>query len=259
MTLFAAVLAVVVGISMGLLGAGGSVLTVPIFVYVLGVGAKPAIAMSLGVVGGTALIAALSHLRGRNVSFRVAAIFGPAAMVGAYFGAGLATYFSGRAQLIGFAVVVLTSATLMIRNARTSPPESAVLGMPHIDARAAVLLVLQGLAVGVLTAIIGVGGGFIIVPALVLIAGLPMRIAVGTSLVIISLNALSGFAGYLGRTEIDWQLVGSFTALAAVGTVAGSFWSRRVPQARLKQIFAYVLIAVALFVLYRTLFVDPVT
>lgn len=256
MTLFGAVLAVVVGISLGLLGAGGSVLTVPIFVYVLGVGAKPAIAMSLGVVGGTALIAALSHLRGRSVSFRVAAIFGPAAMVGAYFGAGLAAYFSGRAQLIGFAVVVLTSATLMIRNSRTAPPESAVLGMPHIDGRAVALLVLQGLAVGVLTAIIGVGGGFIIVPALVLIAGLPMRIAVGTSLVIISLNALSGFAGYLGRTEIDWQLVGSFTALAAVGTVAGSFWSRRVPQARLKQMFAYMLIAVALFVLYRTLFVD---
>lgn len=233
-------------------------LTVPIFVYALGVAAKPAIAMSLGVVGATALIAALSHLRGRNVSFRVAAIFGPAAMAGAYFGAGLATYFSGRAQLIGFAVVVLTSATLMIRNARSAPPESATAGMPRINARAAALLVLQGLGVGVLTAIIGVGGGFVIVPALVLIAGLPMRVAVGTSLVIISLNALSGFAGYLGRTEIDWGLVSSFTALAAIGTVAGSFWSRRVPQARLKQLFAYVLIAVALFVLYRTLFVDPV-
>lgn len=242
---------------MGLLGAGGSVLTVPIFVYVLGVEPKPAIAMSLGVVGATALVAALSHLRGKVVSFRTAAIFGPAAMVGAYFGAGLATYLSGRAQLIGFAVVLLTSASLMIRNARSTPPESAAPGVPHIDARAAMLLVLQGLGVGVLTAIIGVGGGFIIVPALVLVAGLPMRIAVGTSLVIIAMNALSGFAGYLGRTEIDWPLVGAFTALAAGGTVAGSFWSRRVPQAWLKQIFAYVLIAVALYVLYRTLWLDP--
>ncbi|MGI8618756.1 MAG: sulfite exporter TauE/SafE family protein [Gemmatimonadaceae bacterium] len=259
MTIFAAALAVVVGISMGLLGAGGSVLTVPIFVYVLGVGAKPAIAMSLGVVGATALVAALSHLRGRFVSFRVAAIFGPAAMVGAYFGATLATYLSGRTQLIGFAVVLLTSAALMLRNARTEPPESATLGVPHLDARAAILLVLQGFGVGVLTAIIGVGGGFIIVPALVLIAGLPMRVAVGTSLVIIGMNALSGFAGYLGRTEIDWELVGTFTALAAAGTVAGSFWSRRVPQARLKQMFAYVLVAVALYVLYRTVFVDPAT
>ena len=107
-------------------------------------------------------------------------------------------------------------------------------------------------------AIIGVGGGFVIVPALVLIAGLPMRVAVGTSLVIIALNALSGFAGYLGNVAIDWPLVGAFTALAAAGTVGGSFWSRRVPQAKLKQMFAYLLIVVALYVLYRTLFVDPV-
>lgn len=255
MTILAAVLAVVVGISLGLLGAGGSVLTVPIFVYALGVEAKPAIAMSLGVVGATALLAALSHLRGRHVSFRVAVIFGPAAMVGAYFGARLALYVSGRAQLIGFAVVLLISAALMLRNSGRGPVESATAAVPRVDARAALLLALQGLGVGVLTAIIGVGGGFIIVPALVLIAGLPMHVAVGTSLVIIGMNALSGFAGYVGHVAIDWPLVGTFTAFAAAGTVAGSFWSRRVPQARLKQLFAYLLIVVALYVLYRTLLV----
>lgn len=232
-------------------------LTVPIFVYVLGVAPKPAIAMSLGVVGATALLAALSHLRGRNVSFRVAAIFGPAAMIGAYFGARLALLVSGRAQLIGFAVVLLISAALMIRNARRGGREDAP-AVPRVDARAALLLALQGVGVGVLTAIIGVGGGFVIVPALVLIAALPMRVAVGTSLVIIALNALSGFAGYLGHVPIDWPLVGTFTGLAAAGTVAGSFWSRRVPQARLKQMFAYLLIVVALYVLYRTLLVGAV-
>ncbi len=257
MTILAAALAFVVGISLGLLGAGGSVLTVPIFVYVLDVEAKPAIAMSLGVVGATALVAVLSHLRGKFVSFPVAAIFGPAAMLGAYWGAWLALYIPGRAQLIGFAVVLLTSAILMIRNARRGLVESPAVSVPRVDARSALLLVLQGLGVGVLTAIIGVGGGFIIVPALVLVAGLPMRVAVGTSLVIIALNALSGFAGYLGHTAIDWPLVGTFTALAAAGTVAGSFWSRRVPQARLKQLFAYLLVAVALYVLYNTLWLDP--
>lgn len=230
-------------------------LTVPIFVYVLGVEAKSAIAMSLGVVGASALVAALSHLRGRNVSFRVAAIFGPAAMIGAYFGARLALLVSGQVQLIGFAVVLLISAVLMIRNARRGAVESATAVVPRVDARAALLLAFQGLGVGVLTAIIGVGGGFVIVPALVLIAGLPMRVAVGTSLVIIGMNALSGFAGYVGHVPIDWPLVGTFTALAAAGTIAGSFWSRRVPQARLKQMFAYLLIAVALYVLYNTLFV----
>jgi hypothetical protein len=254
-TILAAVLAIIVGISLGLLGAGGSVLTVPIFVYVLGVEAKPAIAMSLGVVGATALVAALSHVRSRHVSFRVAAIFGPAAMIGAYFGARLALHISGRTQLIGFAVVLLISAALMIRNAQRGAVGGAAPGVPRVDARAALLLALQGLGVGVLTAIIGVGGGFVIVPALVLIAGLAMRVAVGTSLVIIALNALSGFAGYLGHVEIDWVLVGTFTALAAAGTVAGSFWSRRVPQAKLKQMFAYLLVAVALYVLYRTLLV----
>jgi uncharacterized membrane protein YfcA len=254
-TILAAVLAVVVGISLGLLGAGGSVLTVPIFVYVIGVEAKPAIAMSLGVVGATALVAVLSRLRGTFVSFRVAAIFGPAAMVGAYFGARLALYIPGRAQLIGFAVVLLASAALMIRNAQRGPVQTPTATVSRIDARAALLLVSQGLGVGVLTAIIGVGGGFIIVPALVLIAGLPMRLAVGTSLVVIAMNALSGFAGYLGHVDIDWPLVGAFTGLAAAGTVAGSFWSSRVPQAKLKQLFAYLLIAVALYVLYRTLWV----
>lgn len=242
---------------MGLLGAGGSVLTVPIFVYVLGIDPKPAIAMSLGVVGATALVAALSHVRGRFVSFRTAAIFGPAAMLGAYFGAYLATRIQGRVQLIGFAAVLLISAVLMLRSARKADPAlPAGGGAPRIDARAAALLVILGLGVGVLTAIIGVGGGFIIVPALVLLASLPMRLAVGTSLVIIALNAFSGFVGYLNTTVIDWPLVGTFIALAAAGTVAGSYWSQRVPQARLKQLFAYVLIAVALYVLYRTISFD---
>lgn len=258
MTIAAALLAVVVGISMGLLGAGGSVLTVPIFVYVLGVAPKPAIAMSLGVVGATALVAMLTRLRGTSVSFRVAAVFGPATMVGAYFGAYLATLIPGRLQLVGFALVLLTSAVMILRSARgegVAPPAEAS-GEQKMDAAMAALLVTLGLSVGVLTAVIGVGGGFIIVPALVLIARLPMRLAVGTSLVIIAMNALSGFAGYLGRIEIDWTLVATFTLLAAGGTVVGSFWSDRVPQARLKQGFAVMLILVAIYVLYRTISVD---
>lgn len=243
---------------MGLLGAGGSVLTVPIFVYVLGVAPKPAIAMSLGVVGATAAFAALSHLRLGFVSFRIAATFAPAAMIGAFFGARVASLLQGWEQLAGFASVLLISAVLMLRDARKAeaPGQDIEDAARRIDARAAVLLVLLGLGVGVLTAVIGVGGGFIIVPVLVLLARLPMRHAVGTSLVIIALNALSGFAGYFNTMVVDWPLVGTFTALAAVGTVAGSYWSHRVPQAKLKQVFAYVLIAVALYVLYNTLSFD---
>lgn len=244
---------------MGLLGAGGSVLTVPIFVYVLGVDAKPAIAMSLGVVGATAVVAALTRLRGTSVSFRVAAVFGPATMVGAFFGVYVATLVPGDVQLIAFAVVLLTSAVMILRNTHREAAAPAVAGdaSPSIDMAMAVLLVALGLGVGVLSAIIGVGGGFIIVPALVLVARLPMHLAVGTSLVIIALNALSGFAGYLGQMPIDWVLVGAFTALAAAGTVAGSYWSGRVPQTRLKQAFAAMLVLVALYVLYRTLWIYP--
>jgi hypothetical protein len=244
---------------MGLLGAGGSVLTVPIFVYVVGVDPEAAIAMSLGVVGATAVIAALARLRGTSVSFRVAAVFGPAAMVGAFFGAYLAVLIPAAVQLVCFALVLLISAVLILRSERrgaVAPPAESE-GVPRVDPAMAMILVTLGLSVGVLTAIIGVGGGFIIVPALVLVARLPMRLAVGTSLVIIALNALSGFAGYLGQVRIDWTLVGTFTALAAAGTIAGSFWANRVPQARLKQMFAYLLIAVALYVLYRTIWLDP--
>lgn len=243
---------------MGLLGAGGSVLTVPIFVYVVGVDPKPAIAMSLGVVGATAVVAALTRLRGTSVSFRVAAVFGPATMVGAFFGAYLATLVPGHIQLIAFAVVLLTSAVLILRNTRRDAAAPvAVDASASVDLAMAVLLVVLGLGVGVLSAIIGVGGGFIIVPALVLVARLPMHLAVGTSLVIIALNALSGFAGYLGQISIDWVLVGTFTALAAAGTIAGSYWSGRVPQTRLKQAFAAMLVLVALYVLYRTLWIYP--
>lgn len=258
MTALAVALAILVGISMGLLGAGGSVLTVPIFVYVLGVEPQPAIAMSLGVVGATALVAALARLRGTSVSFRVAAVFGPTAMVGAFFGAYLALLIPPEVQLVCFALVLLVSALLILRSesrgAIAPPAESE--GAPQVDLAMAMILAMLGVSVGVLSAIIGVGGGFIIVPALVLVARLPMRLAVGTSLVIIALNALSGFAGYLGKVEIDWTLVGTFTALASAATIAGSHWSNRVPQTRLKQAFAVMLIAVAFYVLYRTLWID---
>jgi Predicted permeases len=119
------------------------------------------------------------------------------------------------------------------------------------DARTMLLLALEGLGVGLLTGIIGVGGGFLIVPALVLVTGLPMRLAIGTSLLVITMNALSGFAGYVGTIEIDWYLVAWFTAIAAAGSVVGALASKRVPQQRLRQVFGYLLIAVSFYVLYR--------
>jgi uncharacterized membrane protein YfcA len=114
-----------------------------------------------------------------------------------------------------------------------------------------VLLALEGALVGLITGLIGVGGGFLIVPALVFVAKLPMRLAVGTSLLVITMNALAGFAGYVGHVAIDWTLIGWFTAVAAVGAIIGTLISKRVPQKRLKEVFAVMLIVVSLYVLYR--------
>jgi uncharacterized membrane protein YfcA len=119
------------------------------------------------------------------------------------------------------------------------------------DARKVAILALQGIAVGLLTGLIGVGGGFLIVPALVLFQKLPMRLAVGTSLLVIAMNALSGFAGYAGTVPIDWDLVIWFTGTAAVGSIIGTLLSKRVPQQRLRQVFGVLLIGVSLYVLYR--------
>src|SRR4029079_3298613 len=121
----------------------------------------------------------------------------------------------------------------------------------HADRRIILLLALEGIRGGFLTGLIGVGGGFLIVPALVLVARLPMRLAVGTSLLVITMNALSGFAGYAGTVPIDWHLVTWFTVVAATGSILGTLTSKRVPQRRLREIFGVLLIGVSLYVLYR--------
>ena len=251
MSLIGGALALLVGLVLGLLGGGGSVLTVPILIYVLHVPVKPAIAMSLCVGGIVAFIGFLSHLRQRTVRARVALIFGVFAVVAAFAGARLARHIPEVVQLVIFAIVGLVGSVLMLRGGFK---RSAVQEGPFefkFAPRAVTLLALQGLVVGFLTGIIGVGGGFLIVPALVLVAGLPMRIAIGTSLLVITMNALAGFAGYLGHIEIDWNLVAWFTSIAAVGSIVGSAISKQVPQQKLRQVFGYLLIAVSLYVLYR--------
>jgi uncharacterized membrane protein YfcA len=238
-------LAVVIGLSLGLLGGGGSVLTVPVLVYVVGVGAKPAIAMSLPVVGITSLVGAGVHWRFGNVRFRTAAVFGVVAMIGAYLGARLANLISGPTQLVFLAIAMFGAAIPMLRASRSEP---------SVSERKAVLSPMifpAALLVGLLTGLVGIGGGFLVVPALVLLAGVPMRQAVGTSLVVIAMNSASGFAGYVGSVAIDWPLLAGFTACAAGGALGGVVLSRHVPQHALKQGFAAFLIATSTFVLYK--------
>jgi uncharacterized membrane protein YfcA len=236
-------LAATIGLALGLLGGGGSILTVPALVYVLGIDAKPAIAMSLAIVGVTSLIGAALHRRLGNVRLDVAAAFGLVAMLGAYAGATFAASLSGATQLALLAIVMLAAAVSMLRSAHVESPAGA-------SPRLAVLMPV-GFGVGVLTGLVGIGGGFLIVPSLVLLARLPMRQAVGTSLLVIAMNSAAGLAGYLGAVPLDWAFLATFTAVAAVGAVAGTALGVRVPQPALKRGFAVFLLVVGGFVLYR--------
>jgi uncharacterized membrane protein YfcA len=246
-SVIALLLAGLVGLSLGMLGGGGSILTVPILVYVLGFDPKQAIAMSLGVVGTTSLVGAWRQWKDDNIKLRVAFIFGPVAMVGAVLGARLATYVTGATQLTIFACVMLAAAVLMFRDRREEPAEDQA--VPHRMQVGSI--VLLGVAVGVLTGLVGVGGGFLIVPALVLLGRVPMRKAVGTSLLVIAMNSASGFVTYLGHTEIPWRFMLEFTAVAIAGMFVGTRLARHVPQAQLKRLFAIFLVAMGLFILWR--------
>lgn len=241
-------LAALVGLSLGLLGGGGSVLAVPIFVYVLGYGAKEAIAMSLAVVGLTSLVAAVGHWRAGNVDLRVAATFAPLAMVGTYVGARLATLVSGTVQLVLFSLVMLASAVFMFRG---SAPRMAVARDAEQSPLALAPVVAEALLVGVMTGFVGVGGGFLVVPALALLAKVPMRVAIGTSLVVIALNASVGFAGYLGEVQVPCLFMGSFAAVATAGALGGSRLACFVPQHALRRSFAVFLIVMGALILFE--------
>lgn len=248
MLLLGLALASGIGIALGLLGGGGSILTVPVLVYVLGVSAKSAIAMSLPVVGVTSLVGAMLHSRLGNVHARTALLFGALAMGGAYAGARLSALLTGPVQLVMLALVMLPAAVAMLRGGVATSEHKRSNDLPR-ERRS--LIVPAALLVGLITGVVGIGGGFLAVPALVLLAGVPMRQAVGTSLVVIAMNAASGFAGYLGHVTIDWALLGSFTAFAVVGALAGVVLSRRVPQMALKRGFALFLFATSALVLYK--------
>ena len=250
MTFLGLLLAVVMGLALGLLGGGGSVLAVPILVYALGFGAKQAVAASLVVVGLTSLFGAAEHLRKGRVNLRVALVFGPIAAAGAYLGAHLSGFLSGEAQLSLFAAVMLAAAFFMLRDGETGKSDE---NHPSNDSAGRLLLrfALPGSGVGLLTGLVGVGGGFLVVPALVLLGGIPMEATVGTSLLVIAMNSFAGFAGYLGKAEIPWGIVSVFAALSVAGTFAGAYLAHFVPERALKRAFAVFLIGMALFILYE--------
>lgn len=238
-------LALLMGLALGTLGGGGSTLTVPILVYVMGFGAKQAIAMSFPVVGAASLAGALTHAREGRVRWGTALILGPAAMAAAYLSARfLAPLMTGSAQLAFLAVVMMTASISMFRTAGKSASEDA-------PPRGIAWLVPIGLGVGTVTGLAGVGGGFLIVPALVLFAGMPIKQAIGTSLLVIVLNTAAGFLGYAGQVEIPWGTVAAFTAVALCGILLGTRVVRSATPSQLKRAFAIFLLVVGAYVFYQ--------
>ena len=242
-----------IGLLLGLIGSGGSVLTVPVFVYLLDMDAKTAIAASLVVVGVTSLVGCIDYLRKKLVDWRVALSFGLIAMVGTYTGARLAQYMDGSWQLALFAVLIVVAAVLMLRESFKSRQNLPQTGSKHdYGAWTYPLILIEGMVVGVLTGLVGIGGGFLVVPALVLLAGLPMQVALGTSLCIITLKSMSGVMGYLDQVTMPWSEVSVFSGLAICGVLIGSRIMYMLPQHQLERVFSVFLLLVGTFVFVRT-------
>jgi len=233
-------LGLVIGLTLGLLGGGGSILTVPALVYLVGQSPHAAIATSLAIVGANSAFGALVHHARGALNWRVALVFGGTGMVVAYFAARLSKFFAPTFLMLAFAALMLVVGAAMLLR-RDTPTNARAPNLP--------LTLASGAGVGLLTGILGVGGGFLIVPALVMLVGLPMNQAVGTSLVIIALNSAAGLLGHLGD-EFDFALTAIFVAAGLVGAFLGARLAQRLPAERLRQAFAVFVIALAVFLLF---------
>lgn len=258
------VLAAIVGLSLGLIGSGGSILTVPILVYVLGIDPVLATAYSLFIVGSTSLVGGAQSSRQKQVDFKTVLIFGIPSVAAVYitrmwlvpvipqeiYSIGSLVITKPIALMLLFAVVMIFASVSMIRPAKLEEQEEAMplrYNYPFILG--------EGLVVGLLTGLVGAGGGFLIIPALVLMAKMPMKMAVGTSLFIIALKSLIGFIGDVqGDQVIDWKLLGGFTAFAIAGVFVGIILSKKIPGEKLKKAFGWFVLVMGIYIIIKEIF-----
>lgn len=250
--------ATLIGATLGLMGSGGSILTVPVLVYLLGHEKRIAVAESLAIVGMIAFVGMIPYARNRQIVWRSVLFFGVAGMLGAYLGAWVgANYLPDTTKLLLLAAIMFVSAAMMYRNSWT-PVKPIELLEPTDKLGVAPhslwwLMAIQGVVVGMITGLVGVGGGFLIVPALVLLGRLPMRMTIGTSLVIIALNSFVGFAKYNQEFQqsgdvINWATIASFALIGAVGAIAGQRFGRSLNQVTLRRGFAIFLVVLGVIV-----------
>ncbi len=245
----ALVLMVLVGLALGLLGSGGSIVTLPVLVYVAHVPGHQAVAMSLVIVGGTSLLGCLLNRQRGTLNLKAALWVAGGGLPAAFLGANFKHLVSARVLLLCFGVLLLLVGTCMLAGSGNLQP-----GRQCHPARCLV----AGLAVGLLTGFLGVGGGIIVLPALVLAAGLETKVAVGTSLAVIAANCLAGLAGQLRHLRFDLPLTLLFLAAAAAGMVGGQALSARVSSNALRRTFAWVILGLGAFILVqRTLVAQP--
>lgn len=254
--------ALIVGIVLGLIGGGGSILTVPILVYLIGLNPVTATAYSLFVVGTTSLFGAAQNFKNKMVDMRTAIIFTIPAFIAVYLTRrylvpaipdSLFSLFGFEITknifiMLFFALIMLLASVSMIKTKKKSKSEEKPItyNIP--------LIIIEGLLVGMLTGIVGAGGGFLIIPALVLLANLPMKLAVGTSLVIIAAKSLIGFIGDVQNLIIDWTFLLSFTAVSIIGILIGVYATKFISGEKLKKGFGWFTLLMALYILYRELY-----
>lgn len=249
-------LALLVGLSLGLVGSGGSILAVPILVYVLGLEPRSAIAMSLAIIGIVSLIGVIPHWKQGNINFKNALTFTPPAMLGAFLGARLATlsWLSDTFILVCFAIVTMVAGYLMIHQPKDNLNDHVELFVPkqHQSKYPWLVITLKGLAVGMLTSFVGIGGSFVVIPALIRSGKILVKEAIGTSLLIIAFKSAAGFVGYLNRVSIDWNSIFTFTTVTILGVIWGAYFSGKMHITKLQRGLGYFLIAVAIFVLVKS-------
>jgi len=254
--------AIVIGISLGLIGGGGSILTVPVMVYILDIDPVLATAYSLFVVGSTSLVGAGTYMKKGLVNYKTALVFAIPSFIAVFltrkflvpalpdplFSIGEAMITKNIGIMIFFALIMLAASYSMIfakKCVDCDEDEPVVFNFP--------LIALEGSVVGVITGIVGAGGGFLIIPALVLLAKLPMKMAVGTSLLIIAAKSLIGFLGDLSNQTIDWQLLLIFTSLSIVGIFIGSALSKKINEKVLKTGFGWFVLVMGIYIITKEL------
>ena len=251
--------ALLIGLVLGLIGGGGSILTVPIFVYFLNIDPILATAYSLFVVGITASVGAARNFQNQLVDFKTGIIFAMPAFIGVYIARAYliemipdeiiilsAVLQKGTAIMIFFSLIMLLASYFMISR-NNNEIKASTLNYSKI------ILSVEGLAVGILTGIVGAGGGFLIIPALVLFAKLPMKKAVGTSLMIIAIKSLFGFMGDIGNVNLifDWSLLLLFTTLSVIGIYFGIYLTKFIQGKSLKKGFGWFVLIMAFVILFK--------